>query len=70
MTMAVKHDGESDQDQKTKVEILKGKIYESFEDLFKNNKESKNFEYEVEFEKDMETFQQKGRRIPIHFKMR
>ena len=47
---------------KQKIAELKGKIYRDFT----TNNEIKNFEYDVEFKENMQIFQQKGRRIPIH----
>ena len=49
-----------------KIAELKGKIYQDFKTLFTVNNEIKNFEYDVEFKENMEVFQQKSRRIPIH----
>ena len=57
---------EISESEKTKLNDFKGKIYRDFKKLFTENHEIKNFENEVEFKQDMEFFQQKGRRIPIH----
>ncbi len=51
---------------KQKIAELKGKIFQDFKALFTTNNEIKNFEYDVAFKENMEIFQQKGRRIPIH----
>ncbi len=43
---------------KQKINYLKDEIFDKFADLLQNNKEIQNFEYEVEFKKDMDVFRQ------------
>ena len=42
------------------------KIFEEFENLFKNNHKIKNLTIDIQLKKDAKTVQQKGRPVPIH----
>ncbi len=48
------------------IEKRRLKITGQFKTLFSENKTVKNFEYNVQFKRDMTVTQQKGRRVPIH----
>ncbi len=54
------------EDENSNLELMKGRFYADFKKLFTVNHEIKNFAYDVEFKKNMEIFQKKGRRVPIH----
>ena len=48
------------------IQELRSKLAEKFEELFSRQRTVRNFNYGVRFKSDIELFQQKGRKIPLH----